>query len=134
MLFAIFFAFCSCYQDIYVTGDKPVPFHCNAQNFHPVTNISFASNLYRDTHNAQPALYPDGKNHAVPSLPVGRQGLHRDSFPARTTEVVQSGGLTKVPRLCPVLRQVTPTNFIARSLCVIPGTEIFSFINKLTVK
>jgi hypothetical protein len=42
-------------------------------------------------------LYQDGKNHAVPSL-------HRDSF------------LAKEPGPCPVLRQVTPTNFIAGPL------------------
>jgi len=53
--------------------------------------------LYRDTRNAQPALYLDGKNHAVPSL-------HRDNI------------LAKVPGLCPVRRQVTPTNFIAGPL------------------
>jgi hypothetical protein len=62
-----------------------------------MTNISFASTLYRNTRNAQPVLYLDGKNCAVPSL-------HRDSF------------LAKVPGLCPVLRQVTPTNFIAGPL------------------
>jgi hypothetical protein len=39
------------------------------------------------------------KTRAVPSL-------HRDSF------------LAKVPRPCPVLRQVTPTNFIAGPLCL----------------
>jgi hypothetical protein len=39
------------------------------------------------------------KTRAVPSL-------HRDSF------------LAKVPGLCPVLRQVTPTNFIAGPLGV----------------
>jgi hypothetical protein len=68
---------------------------------------------------------PDGKKCAIPSPPerltsLNREGLHpmtfaplsqgfrRDSFPARTTEVVQSGGLAKVPgpdsyRDCPVL-------------------------------
>jgi hypothetical protein len=40
------FAFCSCYQDGFITGDKPGLRHCNAQNFYPVTNISFALNFY----------------------------------------------------------------------------------------
>ena len=53
--------------------------------------------MYHDTRNAQPALYLDGKTCAIPSL-------HRDSF------------LAKVPGLFPVLRQVTPTNFIAGPL------------------
>ena len=42
-------------------------------------------------------LYLDGKTCAIPSL-------HRDNF------------LAKVPGSCPVLRQVTPTNFIAGPL------------------
>jgi len=61
--------------------------------------------LYRDTRNAQPALYLDGKNHAVPSL-------HRDSF------------LAKVPRPCPVRRQVTPSNFIAGPLVKMLGAVL----------
>jgi len=54
-------------------------------------------------------LYPDGKNCAVPVS-------HRDYFPARTTDVVQSGGVAKDEAQWPVLRQVTPTNFIAGPL------------------
>ena len=58
------------------------------------------SKLYRDTRNANPTLYLDGKTCAIPSL-------HRDKFRA------------KVPGPNPVRRQVTPTNFIAGPLGVI---------------
>jgi hypothetical protein len=37
---------------------------------------------------------------------------------------------TESTNLC----RITPTNFIALPLCAIPGYEIFSLINKLTVK
>jgi len=62
-------------------------------------------------------LYPDGKNHAVPSL-------HRDSF------------LAKGDSLVAVRRQVTPTNFIAGPLATIlrhPATMKITTILILTV-
>jgi len=46
-----------------------------------------------------------GRQKVRHTLPACRQaGLHRDSF------------LAKVPGFCPVLRQVTPTNFITGPL------------------
>ena len=54
-------------------------------------------------------LYPDGKNCAVPVS-------HRDYFPARTTDVVQSGGVAKDEAQWPMLRQVTPTKFYCRAV------------------
>jgi hypothetical protein len=38
--------------------------------------------LYRDTRNTQPTLYPDGKNHAIPSLHLDSFVAYRDSFVA----------------------------------------------------
>jgi hypothetical protein len=48
----------------------------------------------RDTRNAHKNLYPDGKKCAIPSLPAGRQGLHRDPS-------LRSGLLAKVTGPCP---------------------------------
>jgi len=56
------------------------------------------------------------KTRAVPSL-------HRDSF------------LAKVPGLCPVRRQVTPTNFIAGPLAVtVIQLTVINFVKKYFVK
>jgi hypothetical protein len=86
------------------------------------------------------------KTRTIPSPPerltsFSRAGLYRDSFPARTTEVVQSGRLAIVPSrvlgTARCLRRVTQPPFIAGLLGLIYG---LSFPNKglylitLTVK
>jgi hypothetical protein len=54
-------------------------------------------------------------------------GLHRDSF-----LVPPQAGYR---HWCPVLRQVTLTNFIAGPLCGIPATDLtFSKIRKITIQ
>ena len=62
--------------------------------------------LYREPASIQQTLYPDGKNHAVPSL-------HRDSFSAEE------------PGFYPVLRRVTLTTTTAGPLVVIPSPRIY---------
>jgi hypothetical protein len=87
--FVTSFATYSCIQDNFVTGDKPGPRHCNAKKLYALTYASFASILYRDTRNAQPALYLDGKTCAPVSLRSSGHGipsLHRDYFPANPDE------------------------------------------------
>ena len=71
-------------RDSLYRDTAPVPF-CNI--CYIMTVPFHLSALYRDTRNDLQNLYPDGKNHAVPSL-------HRDSFLAyrdRFVAVLSSG-------------------------------------------
>jgi len=45
--------------------------------------------LYREARIRHKTRYPDGKKCAIPSLPAGRQGLHRDSFVAKVPDSVR---------------------------------------------
>ena len=105
-----------------------------------MTNISFASTLYRDTRNTQPDLYLDGKTCAIPSPPerpcptdivqagvrYGRACTVTNFSPERLKSFSRAGWLKYQDR-CPVRRQVTPTNFIAGPLwCILRNCRLLS--------